>query len=202
MHRPVRLPTSHPHPERLASRTLMELSEKEHMGHPRTIRRIAVALAVLSGLLAPADALAGPVRPARVGHWKDVRPKLWARPAINFVARRHPWMRDYGGARFRPDRPETRKYLAHAMVMAFAPHEPMARRIHFRDLAKTDPFYPFADVAVKLHWMDRGHGNFRPDTPVTMTDVHIALVHALGLAKVAAGFSRIHTADGHHVSHR
>src|SRR5439155_14737044 len=111
-------------------------------------------------------------------------------------AARHPWMRDYGATHFKPTHQEARKYLAHAMVMAFARHESVDKSIHFGDLAQTDPFYPYADIAVKLHWMDTRNGNFLPDRAATMTDVHVALIRAVGLAKAASGFSHIHTSDG------
>ena len=168
------------------------------MGRPHPARRFAAALAVVAALLAPAAAHAGT---RKLGHWKDVPAKFWAGAAVNFTGAKHAWMRDYGATHFRPDGRETRKYLAHAMVMAFAPHEPVDRRIHFGDLARTDPFYPYADVAVKLHWLSKVNGNFLPDRPVTMTDVHVALVQALGLGKVAFGFSHIHTGNGHHFTH-
>ena len=168
------------------------------MGRRRNLRRLAITLVVASAALAPISATTAS---ATVGKWADVPAKFWARAAINFVGGTHPWMRDYGATHFKPDRLETRKYLAHAMVMAFAPHASVDYGIHFGDLAQTDPFYPFADIAVKLHWMAKVDGNFLPDRPVTMLDTHIALVNAVGLGRVAGGFNHIRTSDGYRFKH-
>jgi len=168
------------------------------MGRSQPARRIVVALALIPCLLAP---LAAGASQRRVGAWQDVPRHYWAHAAIDFVGARHPWMRDYGATHFHPDNLETRRYLAHAMVMAFAPNERENRKITFNDLAQTDPFYPYANIAVKLHWMTKVHGNFLPEKPVTTTELHIALVSALGLGRVAAGFNHIHTTNGYHFSH-
>jgi cell wall-associated NlpC family hydrolase len=159
---------------------------------------VAISLAAAAAILTPTAATKAS---ANVGDWVDVPARFWARPAIDFVGGAHPWMRDYGATHFKPGRIETRKYLAHAMVMAFAPKAEVDRTIHFGDLAQTDPFYPFAAIAVKRHWMMTVNGNFLPDIPVTMVDAHIALVQAVGLGKVAEGFSHIHTVDGYHFQH-
>jgi hypothetical protein len=111
-------------------------------------------------------------------------------------------MNDYGSSHFKPGVVETRKYLAHAMVLAFAPDVHIDPTITFKDMAPTDPFYPFANVAVKQHWIPRMDGSFLPNEPVTMTDVHKALVRALGLWDMASGVDRIHTTDGYTFKHQ
>jgi cell wall-associated NlpC family hydrolase len=55
---------------------------------------------------------------------------------------------------------------------------------------------------VKLHWISAPGGNFLPDITVSMTDVHKALVAALGLSDVARGVDRIHTTDGYRFRHQ
>jgi hypothetical protein len=172
------------------------------MPGPRSTCRLIVALALVLAAVGPltpaaADAGDGSTAPA----WADVSPKHWARVAIDFVAHEHNWMNDYGSTHFRPNGLETRKYLAHAMVMAFAPDEPIDPTITFGDMATTDPFYRFANVSVKLQWLARVDGNFLPDQPVTMTDVHVAMVHAVGLWDVAEGVDGFHTTDGYVFQH-
>ena len=135
------------------------------------------------------------------GGWEDVPRNFWARGAINFVARKHPWMTDFGALHFRPDGPETRSDFAHALVLAFAPEAPPAPSVTFKDLAPSDPFYPFASVAVKRKWIPREDGNFLPNQPVTMIDVHRALVRALGLFDVAQGINAVHSANGYRYKH-
>jgi len=134
--------------------------------------------------------------------WSDVPRSHWARTAIDYVGSANRWMRDYpansdGTFPFRPEVKETRKLLARAVVRAFAGSEPIDPDITFGDMTTDDPFYPFANVAVKLGWMGRTKaGNFNPDAFVTLTTVHRALVYALGLRSIAEGAERIHTRDG------
>jgi len=110
-------------------------------------------------------------------------------------------MRDYGTTRFKPNVLETRKYLARAMVLAFAPTQPVDPTITFKDITPTDPFYRYANVAVQRHWIPRLRGSFLPDQAVTTTDVHRALVRALGVGALAAGVNRFHTSDGYTFKH-
>jgi cell wall-associated NlpC family hydrolase len=168
------------------------------MALPRTARRLLVGLAIIPGLLfppLPAHADGGGQE------WADVAANHWARTAIDFVAHKNTWMQDYGPSRFKPNALEARKYLAHAMVLAFAPNEPIDPLIQFDDMAVTDPFYRYANVSVKLRWF-RQTANFLPEQPVTMTDVHKALVHAVGLWNVAQGVDRIHTTNGYRFKHQ
>lgn len=126
----------------------------------------------------------------------------FATTAIKYVAVTNQWMTDYGTDTFRPTILETRALFARAIVEAFAPTEPTDPTITFTDLASTDPKWPFANVAVKLGWMQRNKdGAFRPDDPITMTGVHYALVSALPLADEVAGLNAIHTADGYTFAH-
>jgi hypothetical protein len=144
---------------------------------------------------------------ARAGtvKWSDVPGTYWARGAIDYVGETYRWMRDYapledGTVPFKPDRLETRKLLARAVVKAFAPSTEVDPRITFDDLASDSPYYPFANVAVQKGWMRRtNHGSsFSPGTPVTTRNVHRVLVLALGLKQAAAGLDRIHTRSGYH----
>jgi hypothetical protein len=136
--------------------------------------------------------------------WSDVPAGYWDREAIDYVGETFRWMRDYPAAEdgtfpFRPDRLETRKLFARAVVMAFAPDAVVDPSITFDDLPSDSPFYPSANVAVQEGWMKRtSHGtSFSPASPVTTRIVHRALVLALGLKAEAAGLSRIHTRSGY-----
>jgi NlpC/P60 family protein len=134
-------------------------------------------------------------------HWSDVPNSLWADNAIDYVGKTHNWMRDYapdkdGDYPFKPNKLETRKLLARAVVRAFVPDEPIDAKIHFKDLADDAAFYDYANVAVKLGWMREIDGGFLPDEPVTMSTVHHVLVYALGLNNAAKGLRNIHTHSG------
>ena len=170
------------------------------MAGSKPLRRLLVALGITGALaanLAPAQAATtGP------GTWADVAPHFWAKPAIDAVAHRYPWMEDFGATHFKPNLFETRDQLAHAMVLAFAPHQPVDPSITFKDMAPTDPYYPFADVAVKNRWIPRIDGSFLPQAGVTMTDVHKALIRALGLWPMARAVDGIHTTSGYVFHHQ
>jgi hypothetical protein len=134
--------------------------------------------------------------------WSDVNSSYrWAKQAIEYVGGSNSWMRDYpanddGTYPFRPGKIETRKYLARAIVRAFAPLEETDPSIVFSDLDPTSPFYRFANVAVKLGWMTSTDGAFLPDSAVTLVAVHRALVLHLGLASAARALNDIHTPNG------
>jgi cell wall-associated NlpC family hydrolase len=134
--------------------------------------------------------------------WSDVPRTYWAKTEIDYVGSAHSWMRDFkanadGSYPFKPDAKETRKRLARAVVKAFARSEPIDPDITFNDMSTDDPYYPFANVAVKLGWMGRTKaGNFNPDGFVTLTTVHKALLFALGLRSIVEGAEQIHTRDG------
>jgi hypothetical protein len=134
-------------------------------------------------------------------HWSDVPNSLWADNAIDYVGKTNDWMRDYpqdenGDYPFKPDKLETRKLFARAVVRAFAPDEPIDPDLHFTDLPDDGAFYDEANVAVKLGWMPFNGGAFHPLQPVTMTFVHRVLVYALHLRAAAKGLREIHTHNG------
>ena len=158
---------------------------------------LAVALVCLGPVTGRAAAAAGP------GGFRDVPSGYWAGQAIRVVAADHTWMRDYGTTTFRPNTFETRRRFARALVRAFAPHVAPDPKITFGDMSSSDPFYPYANVAVKQGWMQRTGPKhlFRPTTPVSTLAVHRALVLALGLRAVVRGINAIHTSDGYRFAH-
>lgn len=156
----------------------------------------------------PAPFPAGPSRSERLRTpstaWSDLEPDdMWAKAAINHVARTYNWMRDFapdrdGNPRFKPDAFETRKRWARAMVRAFAPGAEPDPSMRFPDLERTDPWYRWAAVAVKRGWMSRGAGGrFNPDEVMVSKGVHRSLVRALGMGPTAAALDRLATADGY-----
>lgn len=158
-----------------------------------------VVLALLPSHAAQASITAG--RSTIV--WSDLdKSTRWARSAINYVGATNDWMRDFapnpdGTYPFLPSTIETRKYLARAVVMAFAPTEAVDPSITFTDLDPSDTFYPAANIAVKLHWMTKtAAGTFAPDKAVTTTMVHRVLTLALGLGPAIKSLNHLHTADG------
>jgi cell wall-associated NlpC family hydrolase len=135
--------------------------------------------------------------------WSDVPAGYWARNAIDYVGSAKAWMRDFpkngnGTYDFKPDRLESRKLFARALVKAFAPTVDVDPKITFDDLPSDAPFYPWANIAVQKGWLRRTGGGtkFSPDQPVTTRTVHQGLVLALGLRSAAAGLDRLHTANG------
>jgi cell wall-associated NlpC family hydrolase len=151
-----------------------------------------------------ADATRTLARPAFV--WADLDANdSWARAAINYVGRTNNWMRDLppnrdGTVDFRPQALEKRSYFARALVRAFV--RPADRTtdpsIRFPDFPVSRPFSSWANIAVKLGWMvRRSTGDFDPGAAVTTTEVHRALVFALGMRDVAAELSALSTATGY-----
>ncbi len=136
--------------------------------------------------------------------WTDLgSDDAWAKPAINHVAGTYDWMRDFapdrdGNWSFKPDRFETRKRWARAMVLAFDPDAEPDPAVTFTDLDPTDPFYRWAAIALRRGWMTRrAGGGFEPEKAVTAREVHRALVRALGMGSTAAALDRLATTDGY-----
>ncbi len=185
----------------------------------RPLRRLCAALATLGVTLFPTAPVAAggagvgdlgsgpPARASRTAaptngiRWSDVPKKHWARTAIDFVGATNDWMRDFGQSDdgtypFEPDAPEARRFFARALVRALVPDEAPDPSITFSDLSADDPFFPAANVAVKLGWIEAPGNEFRPDEVVTTTTVHRALVLALGLDEEATGLDDLHTRNG------
>jgi cell wall-associated NlpC family hydrolase len=135
--------------------------------------------------------------------WSDLdEDDAWARTPIDYVAGINDWMRDYaagpdGRYPFRPDAYESRKYLARAVVRAFAPAAAIDPGIVFTDLDAGSPFYRYANVAVARGWLGVGpDGSFLPDGKVSMVTLHRVLVYAVGLKRAAHELDRLHTRNG------
>ncbi|HXF56900.1 MAG TPA: NlpC/P60 family protein [Actinomycetota bacterium] len=161
------------------------------MRAPRS--RAALLALLVAGILVPA-------RPALA--FSDVPPDHWAATAITYVAQANPWMQDFGPEEFRPEELETRRLLARALVLAFAPEEPADPALVFSDLPPEDPFYPYANVAARLRWLPpQRSGAWSPDRPVSVREVDRALVRALArtspeVRRALSGLSRVREADG------
>jgi hypothetical protein len=154
----------------------------------RLVFRALLIIAVMVGTLLPARAALA---------YSDVPSTYWDYTAITYVATTNAWMRDYGTSTFQPATVEIRKYLARALVKAFVPTEAPDTSITFVDLASTDPFYPYAAVAVKHGWLPTFTGGyFKPDASVPVRDLDRALARALNLGAAIQGLSAIHQANG------
>jgi hypothetical protein len=188
----------------------------------RPLRRLVAVLACLGCLLAPSLGAAEPGSPLLGGEagsgpplrlpriaaredaikWADVPKDHWARRAIDLVAGTNDWMRDFGQAEdgrylFWPDRLESRRLFARALVKAFAAEAVPDPELTFPDLAEDDRAFAFVNVAVSQGWMQTDdQGNFLPQEPVTTLSVHQALVLALGMGDLAAGADALHLRDG------
>jgi cell wall-associated NlpC family hydrolase len=159
--------------------------------HPAVRGAVTTLVAVASALL--------PAGPAAAS-FSDVPAGYWARSAIAYVAEQRNWMRDFGTSEFRPEARLQRRHLARAAVRAFANAEPGDPTITFTDLPTGDPFYRFANVAVKLGWMSAPDAAFRPGGTVTKIDLDRVLVNALDLTQEIAGLADIRTEDGYRFS--
>jgi cell wall-associated NlpC family hydrolase len=153
-----------------------------------------MAVAVVASTLLSS---AGPAAAA----FSDVPAGYWASSAISYVAEQRNWMRDFGSSEFRPEARLQRRHLARAVVRAFASSEATDPDITFIDLGAESPFFPFANVAVKLGWMSAPDGAFRPREGVRKIDLNRALVNALGLRAEMAGLADIRTEDGYRLRH-
>lgn len=155
-----------------------------------------------SGPAAPWVEGRGQAVSASASDWDDVGADHWAKVAIDRVALQNDWMNDFGDTTFQPDAVESRKLFARALVMAFAPDEPIKPSITFNDLPADDPFYPYANVAVKKRWMTKFKGNFNGDRAVKTIQVHRALVYALGLKSTADAIDGVSSSNGYVFVHK
>ena len=189
----------------------------------RPLRRLAAVLTCLVGLSIPQVSSSTPAGPGAFRgepgsgpdtwavvtvsavngvRWADVNRNHWARTAIDHVGATNDWMRDFredaeGRTPFQPDALESRKLFARALVRAFAPDAEEDADLSFGDLPQNDRFFRFANVVTGLGWMTTDPGDtFRPADPVTMREVHRALVLAVGLGDAAAGADALHLRDG------
>jgi hypothetical protein len=163
------------------------------------MRTIVVRAVLTLGILASVVVPQAGTRVAGAGTspFTDVPTSYWDYTAIVYVASTHTWMQDYGTSTFKPGTKETRSLLARALVEAYAPSEPIDPGIHFPDLPDTDPFYPYANVAVKLGWIDpHDDGTWAGDNQVKKNLTDRAIVVAMGLGHAAAGIAGIHQEDG------
>jgi hypothetical protein len=170
---------------------------------PRRRSLAVVALLTLASGFPIASAAAAPAPGSTSGDaWTDVPAGYWAGDAIDLVASTNTWMQDYGTTTFQPFTVETRKYLARALVEALAPDVTPDPSLTFADLPVDDPFFVYANVAVKMGWMLKSGGDFAPDDPVTTLSLHRALVKAIGFGDLAKGIEAIHTSDGYAFQHK
>ena len=156
----------------------------------RTSAKLAFVLAVVLGLLLPAQ--------AAFADFTDVPKGYWDYDAITYVAQTNTWMQDFGTSVFQPTTNETRELMASALVKAYAPDEPIDPSITFPDLPSSDPFYPYANVAVKLGWIEKyGDGRFGPTDNIKVQKVDRAIVLATGqFGDAISGLQKIHQDDG------
>jgi hypothetical protein len=152
---------------------------------------MGLLMAVVAGSLAQPTA-------ASAADFTDVPLSYWDYTAINYVAKQHTWMQDYGTSTFKPTLREERRLLARTLVKMYAPSEPINPSITFKDLPSTDPFYPYANVAVKLGWMPKyGDGTWNPLGAPYKRTFDRALIRAMRVFDDAvAGLQNIHTYDG------
>jgi len=157
------------------------------------MRRLAFRFTVLLALLASAVLI--PAQAALA--FTDVPSSYWDYTAITYVATTHTWMQDYGTALFQPLTKENRSYLARSLVKIYAPNEPIDPNITFPDLPVTDPFYPYANVAVKLWWiLPYLDGRWAGGSSVPVSLFDQALINAMGLSAPVAGLNNIRDGSG------
>jgi hypothetical protein len=127
----------------------------------------------------------------------DVPPSYWDYAAIQYVGVTNTWMQDYGAQSFQPKISELREYLARSLVTIYAPNEPTDPNIKIVDVPPSDPFWRYANVAVKLGWMPLyKDGRFAPLGAIRVEGFDRAMVLALKLTGPVAGLQNIHMTDG------
>jgi cell wall-associated NlpC family hydrolase len=156
-------------------------------------RRILLAMSVLMATLLQA-------RPAFA--FSDVPSTYWDYTAITYVATTNTWMQDYGSSVFKPTTLELRELYARSLVKMYAPNEKPDPKIVIKDLPSSDPFWPYANVAIKLKWMPLfTSGNWAPTKPVKEDAVDKAIVLAMGVfTDEIEGLAGIHADDGERYS--
>jgi S-layer homology domain len=163
------------------------------MGMGRKLQGFLIAAAVAWATVVAAS-------PASAS-FSDVPASHWAASAIRYVAQDHSWMRDYGTEEFRPGKYLTRRQLARGAVRAFALSDEPDPDITFSDLPESNPYFRYANVAVKRNWMTRTGNAFRPDDRVSKVDLDRVLIRALRLGPEVRGLDTIHTAAGTRLAH-
>jgi hypothetical protein len=154
--------------------------------------RLALVLTLAFALFVPARATF-----ASTLSFTDVPTSYWDYTAITYVATTNTWMQDYGTSTFKPRDYEGRKYLARTLVKVYAPSEPIDPNITIPDLPKTDPFYPFANVAIKLGWMPKfKSGKWAPEGSIQAQYFDKAITLAMKLTGPINGFANLHMASG------
>lgn len=167
---------------------------------------LLLAVVLITGI-APAATGSGtgdvaPRLPRTGSTFDDVTDGSWAAAAVEYVARDHAWMRDFGQNLFRPERTETRALFARALARAFAKGDEAQAGHPFTDLPASDPRYPSVSLVVERGWMTTtDRGGFRPDDPVTTVEVHEGLLRALRLRRELKGLEGISTVDGRALDH-
>ena len=165
---------------------------------------LAMVVVVMAAPVARAGGTGGAMTSlSRAGStFDDVGDGSWAAAAIEYVAREHAWMRDYGPNLFRPEGTESRALFARGLARAFAKGDEAEGEPSFIDLPRSDRLYPSVALVVERGWMNTtADGAFRPDDPVTTVEVHAGLVQALRLRRELKGLDKIATIDGVAVDH-
>ena len=152
--------------------------------------RIVLVISVALAALIPAG--------VALADFTDVPGDYWDHDAIVYVAQTNKWMQDYGTSTFKPTLLMQRQYVASSLVKAYAPSEPIDPKITFPDLPSSDPFYPYANVAVKLGWITKyGDGSFGPLDNIKVQKFDKATVLAMGsFSDAIDGLENIHQKDG------
>lgn len=171
----------------------MQVSSSRTSVLARVLSRLG--LGAVAALVAAAT-LVLPARPANAA-FTDVPTTHWAYSQITYVTVTNPLMVDFGITEFRPASNEQRKYWARTLVLAFAPTEPIDPTITFPDVAPTNYWYPFANVATKLGWIPKyASGKWVPNDPIRLAGFDRSLVLALRLHDAANGLAWIAQQDG------
>jgi hypothetical protein len=162
----------------------------DRRGMRSLLRRSMLVAAMAAAALTPAHAAFA---------YTDVPTNYWDYAAIKYISIDRNYMRDYGASTFRPTTIESRDLMARTLIEMYAPSEPTDPSITFADLPATDPFYPYANVAVKLGWIKRAPGaKWAGTVGVAKNVMDQAVILALGLHDQAMGLQHIHQADGDH----
>src|ERR1041384_3475458 len=113
------------------------------------------------------------------------------------VAENRDWLR-VPGSYFHPGWSLTRGLMARALGRAFAPTAVPDPTLTIADMRWTDPWTPFANIAVTRGWIKLNpDGTFNPGGSVNKATMDRALIQVLGLHDAVRGLSKMGSSDGY-----
>ena len=162
---------------------------------PRLAWRRCTTSALAAALCAAAILLLTPVAFAK--SYTDVSKKCWARVDIAWVTNQGPAgakaLDDFPGHVFKPGQVVTRKQLARALVVLGGLQAEQVTPVELPDVKKSDPDYPYIQIAVHLRLLTLYKDGFRPNAALLEWQVDGAVVRLLRVLNPSADWTMLKT---------